>query len=42
MQRFILDTGNSGRCDGWPVACSRKGDVMPEAIGRSLPVGWET
>jgi hypothetical protein len=42
MTSVNLHTGFSGRLSGWPVVCPRKGDIMPGARGRSLPVGWET
>jgi hypothetical protein len=45
MTRSMTNTGSSGRFFGRPVVCPRVWRVSPtglEAIGRSLPVGWET
>lgn len=42
MERFLTNTGLSGRNRGRPVVCPRVWAIMPGANGRSLPVGGET
>jgi hypothetical protein len=42
MKRMHTNTGFSGRDSGRPVVCPRVRDIMPGALGRSLPAGGET
>ena len=42
MERFLTNTGFSGRSIGRPVVCPRVWDIAPGGNGRSLPFGWET
>lgn len=42
MLSKLTTSGFSGRLPGRPVVCLRVWAIMPGALGRSLPIGWET
>ncbi len=42
MERFLTNTGLSGRYSGRPAVCPRVWGIAPGANGRILPVGGET